>query len=143
MIARVLLVDDGRLDNIFHTIVLKKSGVVGEVEAIESAHEALEYLRDPAMPDPDLMIVDLNMPAMRGARFAQLVAQESLSSARIVMLTASSAPEDREEAGAIPTIVDFLTKPLSVEDVQRIDRTWFAAGEPRAGLRHGGHPREG
>ncbi|MGW0665198.1 response regulator [Streptodolium elevatio] len=53
---------------------------------------ALESLRDPALPRPDLIVLDLNMPRMDRREFLKVAkADEDLKTIPVVVLTTSRA----------------------------------------------------
>lgn len=118
-IDRIVLVDDNEADNVFHEVVLRRAGFSGELKVFEMAESALKYLRAlPAAHDehPSLVALDLNMPGMDGWEFAA-AAQPLLQRMPwlvLVMLTSSSAVEDRARAEAMPEVHGFLTKPLDL-----------------------------
>jgi CheY-like chemotaxis protein len=122
----VLLVDDNEADNYFHERVLKKSGLVGIVATAINGQEALEYLqasRNPGSSDnkpmqPDLILLDINMPLMNGWEFLNEYANlgdEPGKKQVIVMLTTSLNPDDRTQAEAILGPGCFYFKPLTQE----------------------------
>ena len=85
------------------------------VYRVSDGEQALVYLRrlEPytAVPRPDLVFLDLNMPRVDG--WQVLVAMrddESLRSIPVVVLTTSSHPADKERAYALGA-THYITKP--------------------------------
>ena len=79
-------------------------------------------------PQPDLMFLDVNMPAMDGWQF--LEAYEKLTEAQrsrlvVVMLTTSINPDDEEKAKSNPLVDGFENKPLTGEELKDIIRKYF------------------
>jgi CheY-like chemotaxis protein len=118
-IERMVLVDDSHADNVYHEVVIRRSGFVGDLKVFEQPTAALEYLRQ--MPDGPvcLVLLDINMPGMTGWEFAA-AAEPLLASNQtvlLVMLTSSSAPADKLRARDMSMISGCLTKPLNRETV--------------------------
>lgn len=105
--AKILLVDDTRL-----VLELEKSFLkLSHVDVVTAANgvEALELIRkDP----PDLIFMDMNMPAMDGISCCRfLKADPFLCGIPVVMLTTAGREDDRERAMKAGCD-DFLTKPI-------------------------------
>lgn len=131
----ILLIDDDEATNFVHRMVIKKAGCAEEVVAVPSGQAALEYLtseKNGQMPKPDLIFLDINMPAMNGWEF--LKEYEKLEEAQkgqvvVVMLTTSLNPDDRRNAESIEAISSFENKPLTFEILQTIVDQYFAGSK--------------
>jgi len=112
---RVLLVDDNEADNVYHEIVLRRAGYVGEVVICESGEAALEYLQVNVDQPPELVLLDINMPGMDGFEFARQATPylTGAATATVVMLTSSASDADRRKAKALPVIRGYIIKPLT------------------------------
>ncbi|HBA89419.1 MAG TPA: response regulator [Geobacter sp.] len=104
---KILLVDDTRLVLELEKSFLKFSHV--DVVTAGNGVEALELIRkDP----PDLIFMDMNMPAMDGIACCTLLKSDPfLSGIPVVMLTTAGKEGDRERAKNAGCD-DFLTKPI-------------------------------
>ncbi|MCM2372911.1 response regulator [Aporhodopirellula aestuarii] len=127
-IQLVMLVDDSSLDNMIHTRILKKSGLVEEIIAFEYAEDALKYLQN-ENHGVDVIFLDLNMPRMDGYEF--LEEYHKLSSIQraktlVMMLSTSSRPGDAERAKQFPHVIDYQSKPLGIETLESIVRHHFS-----------------
>jgi len=113
MTASALVVDD---DSLFLRLLELNLGKAGlKVLLAESGNEALRLARD---NNPDIILLDLMMPAMDGFEVMRLLkASEKTRDIPVVMLTAKSSQADRqrcEEMGA----VDYVTKPFNLEKLR-------------------------
>ena len=127
----VLLIDDDYPTNFFHKIVINEADCTRKILAFQSAIEALEYLKtNEENPDllPDLIFLDINMPAMNGWEFLTEYGKLKISNSPrviLVMLTTSINPEERKSADQIKEISGFISKPLSKEIMEDVVRKYF------------------
>ena len=124
--AKILVVDDeASIRNIVRTY-LENAGFVAM--CVDNGLEALTMARE---HNPDLIILDLNLPGMDGTEVAARLRQES--DVYILMLTARSEESDRV-AGLRIGADDYLTKPFSprelVARVEAILRRSRAMAQP-------------
>lgn len=123
-LKRILLIDDDESSNFLHRIVIQQAEVAEEVEMMTRADKALEYLQsvNQKSPEelPDLVFLDINMPAMNGWDFLQEYAHldlENKENLKIIMLTASVNPNDILRARTNVYVTEILHKPLTIETV--------------------------
>ena len=120
----VLLIDDDAPTNFLNRLVLEESCCTERIHVAQSGQAALDYLRvtselgakDSSLAAPELIFLDINMPAMDGWEF--LSRYNTLLDAQkpgvvIVMLTTSLNPEDEVKARTIPSVAGFQCKPLT------------------------------
>ena len=132
----VLLVDDDAPTNFLNRLVLEESGCTERIHVAQSGQAALDYLRvtsemgakDTTLTTPELIFLDINMPAMDGWEF--LSRYDALLNAQkpgvvIVMLTTSLNPEDEVKAQAIPAVAGFQCKPLTPKVLDKLLGTHF------------------
>jgi len=114
----VLLVDDNEADNVYHEIILRRSGRVAAVATKDSAAAALEYLRAQGQSWPHVILVDVNMPGMDGFAFIQqLEALSPPDTCKVAMLTSSDADQDHRRASELKLISAYFIKPLTLTAV--------------------------
>jgi len=119
----VMLIDDNTDDNFYHERVIKKNNAAHKVISIESAKEAIDYLKVPENLRPDIIFLDINMPEMNGWEFIEEYEQfdELLrSKVVVIMLTTSDNPDDKARAEQVKILADFKTKPLTKEILNEI-----------------------
>jgi CheY-like chemotaxis protein len=122
---RIMLVEDDPAD-----AMLVEEALVDGVEdrslvQVPDGVAALEHLRDPDRPRPDLIVLDLNMPRMNGAEMLKILKDdEELRAIPVVILTTSAANEDISSAYATHASA-YVVKPVNLDDfinaVQNID----------------------
>lgn len=113
---RFILIDDNEADNVFHEIMIRRSGFGGEILIFESGIDALSFFRSDPMTQSTCILLDINMPMMSGFEMAEEAADllQGKNNVVMVMLTSSGSPADRDRASTIPVIQGFLTKPVTV-----------------------------
>jgi CheY-like chemotaxis protein len=116
----ILLVEDEPADAHLVRTAIKGSQVVCNLHHVADGLEAFAFLRREGeryknMPQPDLILLDLNMPRMNGREFlAAIKADERLASIPVVVLTISDVERDVEAAYKLGAS-GFITKPLNME----------------------------
>ena len=135
----VLLIDDDEPTNYFNSLIIEESGCADHIQVVQSGEKALEYLTNcghsrgqcEGFPCPDLIFLDINMPAMNGWEFLDKykeLKEEQKGKTIFVMLTTSLFSEDALKAKEIPEISGFETKPLTAEVIDKILKKHFTHG---------------
>jgi len=116
-----LVVDDNPDDFFAVKRGLQKAGVKNPLLHCESGEEALEQLRAAAAASglPALVLLDVNMPGMKGAEvLATIRADSAMAGLPVIMLTSSD--DDRDVHAAFKGHASgYLNKPLEVEALER------------------------
>ena len=136
----VLLIDDDEPTNFLNQLIIEKSGYAEQIKTAQSGEEALKYLSHTSgdgssSPCPDLIFLDINMPAMNGWEFLEQykkLNEEHKGRVMIVMLTTSLFPEDKLHAAEMPEVTGFENKPLTAEKLDRIIENFFEKNERKA-----------
>lgn len=112
----VLLVEDDPADALLIEEALTHGGVARAIGRADDGIAALEYLRDPANPRPDLIVLDLNMPRMNGRELLGVLKEDAdLCTIPVVVLTTSATPGDVSAAYQRHANA-YVTKPVNLDD---------------------------
>jgi CheY-like chemotaxis protein len=132
----VLLVDDDEATNFINRRIIEKSGITDHIEVAYNGLEALDYLcctgkyetQGTNYPKPMLILMDINMPVMDGWEFLDAYRRldsDKKSKIILVMLTTSFNPDDKIRAQGMSEIAGFQSKPLDLNKVELIMKTYF------------------
>lgn len=119
----ILLVDDDFATNFINKKILQKSNLIEHINVALNGKEAIDYLSrqgkfesaENKHPQPQLILLDINMPVMDGWEFIQSYQNLNLENKEnivIVMLSSSFNPADKAKAESIKEISDFRQKPM-------------------------------
>lgn len=128
MIKKLLCVDDDKTTLTLIKLIVNKVSFAEEIITKQNGKEALEYyheLSESAVTYdyPDLIFLDLNMPIMNGWDFLdEFVAQfyEKFAGTKIIILSSSTDPKEKERAKKYPFIIDYVSKPLTVSALKNL-----------------------
>jgi chemotaxis family two-component system response regulator Rcp1 len=117
---QILLVEDNPGDARLTLEALKDGKVQNRLYIVNSGMEAIAFLRRKGKyadaPNPDFIILDLNMPLMNGSQLLAEVKQDSaLKNIPVAILTGSQAAEDIARAAKLHADC-FVTKPIDLEE---------------------------
>lgn len=122
----ILLIDDDKVTNFYNKKIVKRHSQYEDVIALTSGQEALNFIKDAIKGitiKPDLIFLDINMPAMNGWEFIEhykSLDKTFTESIKLVMLTTSNNPEDLKKSKSIETINDYINKPLSIDILSEV-----------------------
>jgi len=105
-----------------------------DVECVESGEEALERIKKEKF---GVIVLDLRLPGINGLQVFEK-AKELKSEAKGIIITAYPSEETREKAKKLG-LLDYLSKPFKVEDLEEIVKGALALGEiekKRTGKEH-------
>ncbi|MCY7352053.1 MAG: response regulator [Cytophagaceae bacterium] len=128
----ILLVDDDPDDNFLHQLVIEEADVCDEVHVFENGSEALRFLAQPhreVCSEPDVILLDINMPGINGFEFMDAYQRlvPSMSHRPVVLiLTTSSNPADRARANQFADVSGYHVKPLTPQIIQEVVQRYFA-----------------
>lgn len=93
--AQLLLVEDDAIDRETIQRAFSKLKIANDLHIAHDGIQALEMLRDDKIPQPILILLDINMPRMNGLEFLQELRDDpKLSRSVVFVLTTSSDQSD-------------------------------------------------
>ena len=128
---KVMVIDDNQIDRYIIETVIKKAGFAEEVISRESARSALKYLEEYANNHealPQVIFLDINMPAMDGWEFLtqyKMLTKKATKTIVIVMLTTSLNPDDEMKSKEIKEVYGYRNKPLTRLMLEEIAIKYF------------------
>lgn len=109
----ILIVDDAALVRAYYRGALESAGL-----AVEEAFNGVEALEKLPAVNPDLLIVDVNMPQMDGLTLVANVRQMALPLASVPVLITSTESDESDFAAARAAGANhYLVKPIDREDL--------------------------
>lgn len=125
----ILLVDDDKVTNFLHRIIIEDMNVSQELLTAQNGREALHLLQQLCQENkcPELILLDINMPVMNGFEFLEVFAklESQYQQALIVlMLTTSLIPAYLNNLPAIK--LDVIEKPITEERLHTILQAHFS-----------------
>lgn len=131
-----MLIDDDEPTNYISKILIEEAECTDHIQIVQSGQLALNYLgsngqfasKDERFPYPNLIFLDINMPAMNGWEFLDRydkLEQKDKAETVVVMLTTSLNPDDKLKAKEMPLVSGFEDKPLTSEKLNEILRKHF------------------
>ena len=125
-IERVLVIDDDEISLFLTKRLLSSVGIGTHSQSARNGAEGLAHMRAAAGQDkliPQLILLDIKMPVMDGFTFMEELAllDLNLTDTRIVLLSSSYSPWDRERAANSPAAA-FIHRPLTEEALRGVMR---------------------
>ncbi len=133
----ILMVEDNAGDVYMFREAMQEAGVSAELQVVHTGMQALDYLHRrgeyASAPDPDLIVLDLNLPARQGSEvLAEMEAAASLKELPVAVFTTS--PSEADICSRYPGLkCMFALKTASVHVLVKIIRSFerFAGSPPK------------
>jgi CheY-like chemotaxis protein len=131
--AKVLVVEDNTTNQTVIQAMLTRFAMSGKLnrgnlsmEIVEDGQQAVDFVcRD---GEPDLVLMDIQMPVMDGLEAAQRIRQweaaHGKSRVPIIALTANASDEDRNNCFAAG-MDDFIAKPVHMDQLELVLMQWL------------------
>jgi len=127
-------VEDDPGDRKLITVSLKNQRIGNKVYTADSGEEAMDFLYQrgkysDGAPQPDLILLDLNMPGMGGKEFLiRIKGDEKMKTIPVIILTSSDSDEDILDTYNLHAS-GYVKKPVKLDDFKRvmkqINEYWF------------------
>jgi CheY-like chemotaxis protein len=131
----ILLVEDDEVDVMNVRRAFQKNRIANPLFVAHDGVEALEMLRDGAIPrERRLILLDLNMPRMNGIELLREVRRDpQLASTPVVVLTTSNDERDKVDAYDL-NVAGYLLKPVTFanfcEAMAALNKYWTLVEMP-------------
>ena len=129
----VMILDDEDDYHFITRMMLRQAGFKGRLTAFMDPAEALEHLRC-TTERPDLLFVDINMPATDGFQFLADCRNDELlqtDKTMVIMCSSSNRPMDMEMARREGSVHEYIEKPLTPEQFLRLAAEHLQRGHER------------
>ncbi len=126
---RVLLIDDDKAVNFFNERVVVGHSEFEHIKTVQSGKDGLLFLDQVLSGEevkPDIIFLDINMPAMNGWEFLDHYEQlnaDFRSDIQVIILSSSSNPEHVKKSIVNYKVRDFINKPLSFNILDGVLKT--------------------
>ncbi|MUH37094.1 response regulator [Zobellia amurskyensis] len=127
MIKSIVLIDDNNATNFIHETYLRRVNCAERVHSFTMGKKALDHLMN-SQVFPELIFVDINMPTMDAWEFMEIY--QDLDTAlkintRVILLTTSIIPSDKEKMELYKEIDAMMFKPLNETAIRQIMTEYF------------------
>ncbi len=122
----VVLIEDDQAMNYYHQRLFVKQDFADEVLSYHSAKEALNGIKCLQQVTLLYIFLDLNMPQMDGWQFIEELEKLKFDSniqIKLFVLSSSVNPIDMLKTKENSVVIDYLSKPLSIETITNIITT--------------------
>lgn len=128
-VKRLILIDDDAATNAIHLEIIDELKASWNLSIIQNSSTAIEDLtfmiNNIETEDSALIILDLNMPGYNGWDILEKINWDSqpdrvYEKLKLVILTASRNPSDREKSMEYKNVLSYLTKPITGEKIMNL-----------------------
>lgn len=128
----IVLVDDDSGVNFLNEQIIRLSAIPSKTFTFLEGEEALSFLNEECKVQCDaaLVLLDLNMPKMNGWEFIEQYRRQGanrIQSWKLAVLTSSIDPAEKKQAEELDEVHEFISKPLTVENLKYLQQKYFAA----------------
>lgn len=119
-LTNILLVDDDEATNFIHQRLIRKICPQAAVSVFENSEEALQILAAEQQAVPELILLDVNMPAINGWDFLSAMPSEKFKNSLIVLLSTYIDAAKQKKIESFDLNIEFITKPLRLKRLQEV-----------------------
>ncbi len=111
---KILLIEDNDIDVHIARSLLNSINNELEINRCKNGRDALDFLASEENANPDLILLDINMPVMDGKEFLKERANlEQVDQIPVIMVTSSAILGEKKECIELGAN-DYIEKPVSV-----------------------------
>ena len=132
-----MVIDDDEPTNFLSNMIIEEAACTRHIQIEDSVAKAISYLRNSAKPGcgnndqpvPDLIFLDINMPAMNGWEFLEKferLKNKLKKNIELYVMTSSVRESDKERSTRYACVSSFISKPLSKQMLNSICSQGFA-----------------
>jgi len=130
----VLLVEDDSVDALTVKRAFRELKLSNPLAHVTNGEEAIIYLRNQSNERPCIILLDINMPKMKGIEFLKIAkADESLRKIPVVVLSTSTDERDIINSYKL-SVAGYIIKPVDYEKfldtIKTIDYYWTLSKLP-------------
>ena len=118
----ILLAEDNKGDIYLGRRSLQEHGIAHEVRTVNDGEEAVRLIDNMglAVPCPELVLLDLNLPKVGGSEILQhLRANPECANVPVIVLTSSDAPSDKRDVNKLGARA-YFRKPSQLEGFMQL-----------------------
>ena len=121
---RMLLIDDNEADVYLLRRALQQAGLAVELTVLKDGAEGLAFARseDASSLQPDLVVLDLNLPKSGGAEVLRAMKGNPVLASVPVVVMSSSASKAEQAAIAALGATKYLTKPPDLAGFMKVGK---------------------
>jgi CheY-like chemotaxis protein len=117
-LKNIFLVEDDKINALAFKKGLTKLTSDNHLIVLETAEEALELLRGPEN-NPNIIILDLNLPGMSGVDFLKIIKKDPvMKKIPVIVLTTSMNPQDKVNCFELQ-VAGYFVKPIDYFELIR------------------------
>lgn len=118
------LVDDDKIFHFLMDILLKETHISNSPIFLHNGKQFLEWWEgQKSSNETSLVFLDLNMPLIDGWKVLDQL--QNAKNIFVVIITSSINPKDKKRAEAYPVVIDFLIKPVVLENLIELKKSPF------------------
>jgi CheY-like chemotaxis protein len=128
MFDTVFFVDDDPITIMLCKKVIEKSSFSNNIVTAQNGEEAIHFFElltnNTTSKIPEIIFLDLNMPIMDGWEFLDIYLKRNYHSifpSKFFVLSSTIDPQDIEKSKSYPMVIDFLSKPITKEILEKIN----------------------
>jgi CheY-like chemotaxis protein len=118
---RILLAEDNPADVYLIEEALREHQVPFEITVAEDGEAAITMLGE-GRTQPDIVLLDLNMPKRSGGEVLERVRKDAGGDVPVIILTSSDSPSDKEEALRLGATC-YIRNPTGLDEFLEIGAT--------------------